>query len=59
MPAWEHIGLVPWANFTRAENAGVRLIFYPTLGFADLLFTLAAAAAFRLDPATCGWRRFA
>lgn len=57
LPAWEDIGLIPWANFTRAENAGTGSIFYPVLGLAAILFTFAAAAAFRFDRATCGWPR--
>lgn len=57
MPAWEEIGLIPWANFTRAENAGVGAIFYPVLGLLAILFTFAAAAAFRFDRATSGWPR--
>ena len=49
LPAWKRIGLVPWANFTGAENLGLASIFYPVLGLAALLFTVAAAIAFRFD----------
>ena len=52
LPAWERIGLIPWANFTRAENFGVGAIFYPVLGLTALLLTLGAAIAFWRDPAT-------
>lgn len=59
IPAWNRIGLIPWASFTRAENAGVGAIFYPVLGLAAILFTFAAAAAFRFDRATSGRPRAA
>jgi hypothetical protein len=52
LPAWERIGVIPWANFTRAENFGVGAIFYPVLGLAALLLTLGAAIAFWRDLAT-------
>jgi cytochrome c biogenesis factor len=41
--------LVPWTNFTGAENLGLGSIFYPVLGLAALLFTVAAAITFRFD----------
>lgn len=59
LPAWEKIGLIPWASFTQAENSGVGSIFYPALGFAAILFTLGAAVALRLDRAASGWPRLA
>src|SRR5438477_10499562 len=58
LPAWERLGVIPWANFTRAENVGVGALFYPVLGLAALLFTVSAAIAFRLDRTERGWRRF-
>jgi hypothetical protein len=58
LPTWERIGLIPWANFTRAENVGLESVFYPVLGLAALLLTLAAAIAFRLDRGTRGSRGF-
>lgn len=59
LPAWEKIGLVPWATFTRAENTGAGSIFYPALGLVVILFTLAAAVAFRRDHATSSRTRLA
>jgi hypothetical protein len=49
MPAWEHVGLGPWAAFMRAEAAGPGLFFYPVLGLAALLSTAATAVACHLD----------
>jgi|SRR5438552_15652680 len=49
LAAWERLGVIPWVNFTRAENVGVGALFYPVLGLAALLFTVSAAIAFRLD----------
>lgn len=59
LPAWQNVGLVPWAAFTQAENASVGSIFYPVLGLLAILFTLSAAVAFRLDRATSGQPRLA
>jgi len=57
MPAWQRIGVVPWAAFTRAENLGfVGMIFYPAIGLAALLLTAATAIAFRFDGAARGSR---
>jgi hypothetical protein len=36
MPAWERIGVIPWANFTRAENHGIGSIFYLVIGLIAL-----------------------
>jgi hypothetical protein len=58
MPAWENVGVIPWANFTRAENLGRGVIFYPAIGLAALLLTAAAAIAFRFDRAARGSRGF-
>jgi len=58
LPAWERLGVIPWANFTRAENVGIGALFYPVLGLAALLFTVSAALAFRLDRTARGSRRF-
>jgi len=58
LAAWERLGVIPWANFTRSENVGVGALFYPVLGLAALLFTVSAAIAFRLDRTERGSRRF-
>ncbi len=58
LPAWERLGGVSWAIFTRAENVGMGALFYPVLGLAALLFTASAAIAFRLDRAARSPRSF-
>ena len=58
LPAWERLGVILWANFTRAENVGIGALFYPVLGLAALLFTASAAIAFRLDRRTRSSRGF-
>src|SRR5206468_5343023 len=58
LAAWERLGVIPWVNFTRAENVGVGALFYPVLGLAALLLTVSAAIAFRLDRTARGLRRF-
>jgi hypothetical protein len=49
LPAWEHLGVLPWANFTRAANAVPGFILNPAVGGAALLLTFAAAIALRFD----------
>lgn len=49
MPAWAEVGVIPWANFTRAEDTGLGLILFPVIGGSALLLTVAAAAAFHFD----------
>lgn len=49
LPAWRRIGVVAWADFTRAENTGIGTIFYPALGLVALLLTIGTAVAFRFD----------
>jgi hypothetical protein len=49
MPAWERLGVLPWANFLRAENHGVGTFFYAVIGLITLLFTIGAAIAFYFD----------
>ncbi|MBV9267876.1 MAG: hypothetical protein JO061_17035 [Acidobacteriaceae bacterium] len=58
LPAWERVGLISWANFTRAENFGLGPIFYPAIGLAALLFTVAAAISARFDRSAGPSRRF-
>src|SRR5438270_5858587 len=58
LPAWERIGAISWANFTRAENHGIGSFFYIVIGFLALLLTVATAIAFGFDPSARGSRRF-
>jgi hypothetical protein len=58
IPAWERIGLVPWATFTRAENYGIGSFFYIVLGLLAILSTILTAIVFRLDRPARSWRSF-
>lgn len=58
LPAWERIGAISWASFTRAENHGVGAFFYLVIGLLALLSTIMTAVAFRSDASVRGFRRF-
>jgi hypothetical protein len=58
LPAWQRIGVIAWANFTRAENHGIGSFFYIVIGFMALVLTIGAAIAFRFDRSARGSRRF-
>ena len=49
LPAWQRIGVLEWANFTRAENHGVGTFFYIVVGFVALVLTVSTAIALRFD----------
>src|SRR5262245_49851960 len=49
LPAWERMGALRWAEFARAEQHGVGLIFYPAVGLIAFLLTAATAIAVRRD----------
>lgn len=49
LPAWQRIGVLAWADFTRAENAGIGAVFYPALGLAALLLTIGTVVAYKFD----------
>lgn len=51
LPAWQRVGVLPWAYFTRAENSGIGAIFYPVLGLAALLLTISTAVAYKFGRA--------
>jgi hypothetical protein len=57
VPAWERIGMAPWAELMRAENHGVGAVFYAVVGGIALLFTIATAIAARADRALRGSRQ--
>jgi len=46
MPAWQPIGVVGWANYSRLADLGNGLVLYPVLAIGGTLLSLAAAAAF-------------
>ena|SRR5579859_5661719 len=57
LPAWERLGVVTWAEFTRAENHGIGSVFYLVIGLLTILFTLATAIRLRRDPSLSHARR--
>jgi hypothetical protein len=44
MPAWQPIGVVGWANYSRLADLGNGLVLYPILAIGGMLLSLAAAA---------------
>jgi hypothetical protein len=57
MPAWQQIGVGPWATFARVENAGTGFLLYPIIGASALLLTIATAVVVRLDRRPRTFRR--
>ena len=49
LPAWQAVGVVQWALFTRASDQGVGLILFPVIGGGALILSVAAAVSFRSD----------
>jgi hypothetical protein len=58
LPAWQRVGAIEWAGFSRAENHGAGAFFYLIIGFLALLFTVTTSIAVRLDHSAKGFRRF-
>src|SRR5438552_4328321 len=46
MPAWQPIGVVGWANYSRLADLGNGLVLYPMLAIGGALLSLAASATF-------------
>ena len=49
MPAWQHVGALAWAEFSRHADLGNGLILYPLESIGGALLTLAAAISFHFD----------
>lgn len=49
MPAWQEVGAVAWAQFSRHADLGNGLFLYPFEAFGSTLLTLAAALCFHFD----------
>lgn len=49
-PAWRHVGVRAWAEFSRAADLGNGKIVYPIEGIGSALLITAAAVSFRLSP---------
>ncbi|MGA8407051.1 MAG: hypothetical protein WB680_07725 [Candidatus Acidiferrales bacterium] len=50
MPAWRHVGVEAWADFSRQADLGNGKIVYPIAGIGTMLLTVGAAIAFRRSP---------
>jgi hypothetical protein len=48
-PAWQHLGAVAWAHFSRYADLGTGLILYPIFGLISWVIALATAVSYRLD----------
>jgi len=49
MPAWQHVGPVAWATFSRQADLGNGLIIFPIIGIGGMILVLVMALAYRLD----------
>lgn len=50
-PAWEHLGPLDWAVYSRYADLGNGLILYPIIGILPTVLAVAAAITHRLDRA--------
>jgi hypothetical protein len=51
MPAWEEVGALAWATYSREADLGSGLILYPLEAIGGAILTAAAAVAFYFDRA--------
>ena len=49
MPAWEQVGVLAWATYSREADLGNGLILYPLEAIGSALLTASAAVAFYSD----------
>ncbi len=49
MPAWQQVGAIPWAEFSRHADLGNGLILYPIEAISGALLTIAAAMMIHFD----------
>src|SRR5215471_6933748 len=49
MPAWRHVGVFPWAEFSRHADLGNGLILYPVAAIGGTLLSIAAVLSFMRD----------
>ena len=48
-PAWQHLGAVAWADFSRHADLGPGFIVYPIFGIVSWVIVLAAAVLHAID----------
>ena len=46
MPAWQAVGILAWANYSRSADLGNGFVLYPILAIGGALLSLAAAVIF-------------
>jgi hypothetical protein len=51
MPAWQHLGPVAWAAFSRQADLGNGEIFYPFFGIGSFVLAVGTAFSYRFDRA--------
>lgn len=49
VPAWRHLSVQQWANYSRYADLGNGFYLYPTLGIGLVIFSVIAAVAYFLD----------
>jgi hypothetical protein len=49
MPAWEQVGVLAWATYSREADLGNGLVLYPLEAIGGALLTACAAVAFYFD----------
>src|SRR5437762_13421419 len=50
MPAWQSVGVLGWANYSRSADLGNRFVLYPVLAIGGTLLSLATAVSFVRQP---------
>src|SRR5450432_4103110 len=56
LPAWQHVGPIAWAAFSRHADIGNGVIYYSLFGIGSTLLAVATAISFRLTRASSGLR---
>ena len=46
MPAWQSVGILAWANYSRSADLGNGFVLYPILAIGGTLLSLAAVVVF-------------
>lgn len=49
VPAWRHMDIIQWANYSRHADLGNGFILYPFLGIGLVIFSVAAGVGYYLD----------
>jgi hypothetical protein len=49
MPAWQQVGPIAWAEFSRHADLGNGLVFYPLIAIGGMLLTWAATVSCHFD----------